>query len=330
MCGSFLLSALIQFKAGILKNVGSKALGYPLLLPPEFDFIDCRNMLKTVINRKIRLFILLVAIFIFLLVSPLSYKQDIKYLETPLSEVVYSVQHFFFYLVDTVKVVWIKYISQANLHEDNEALRREISILAGEISRMKNDIESFERLNKLFGYDRQNQYDLVAAMIIGSAPTNWFQTVVISKGAKDGIGEGMGVISPAGVVGKVIKVSPNFSRVLLLIDRNIIVPAIIKRTREQGIVEGSRDQAARMKYLPIQSKVEIGDQVITSGLVGNFPKGIVIGEVTDIYRFEVNQFIDLEIKPVVRFSRLEELFVVLPNEEMKKEMADLKVGRLPN
>jgi rod shape-determining protein MreC len=120
----------------------------------------------------------------------------------------------------------------------------------------------------------------------------------------------MGVISPAGVVGQVIKTTSSTAMVLLLSDPNVAVTAMIQRTRDEGIVQGTAQGLVRMKYIPPLSPVEINDIVVTSGLTENFPRGLQIGSIRRLEKADADLFQSAEIQPIVDFSRLEGVLVI--------------------
>jgi rod shape-determining protein MreC len=118
------------------------------------------------------------------------------------------------------------------------------------------------------------------------------------------------VIALTGVVGRVVKTTASSSMVLLLTDPSNAITALIQRTRDEGIVEGTAQGLARIKYVPLLSTVRVGDHVVTSGLTGGFPKGLSIGTITRIDKAEGDLFQSAEIAPEVDFSRLEEVLVL--------------------
>jgi rod shape-determining protein MreC len=140
---------------------------------------------------------------------------------------------------------------------------------------------------------------------------------MINKGSRDGVAVEMGVITPAGVVGRVIKAEPAVSQVLLITDRNSAVAALIQRTRDEGLVEGTEKGLARIKYLSLLADVKEGDLVLTSGLTGSFPKGLPIGTLGLVTKKELDLFQQAELTPNVDFSKIEEVLVVTSLDERK-------------
>jgi rod shape-determining protein MreC len=119
----------------------------------------------------------------------------------------------------------------------------------------------------------------------------------------------MAVISPAGVVGRLILPSRRASKVQLLIDRNAAAGALIERTRVQGVVMGVGDGMLRMQYVPGTADVKTGDLVVTSGIDGIYPKGFVIGTVDHADR-GIGAYSEITVRPAADFARLEEVLIV--------------------
>jgi rod shape-determining protein MreC len=145
---------------------------------------------------------------------------------------------------------------------------------------------------------------------------------VLNRGERDGIRPEMGVMTQAGVVGRVVKANPSTAVVLLITDPNNAVTGLIQRTRDEGIVEGTVRGLARMKYIPLLSAARVGDTVVTSGLTGGFPKGLVIGSVRSIERVEGDLFQSADITPEVDVSKLEEVLVISTPRPFDERAAD--------
>jgi rod shape-determining protein MreC len=136
----------------------------------------------------------------------------------------------------------------------------------------------------------------------------------------------MAVISPAGVVGQVLKIAPDYATVLLITDYNSAVDCIVERSRAKAIVEGKGENQCHLKYLLRSEEVAVGDIVVTSGLGGNFPKGLMVGEVKKVDKKGHGVFQYAELMPSVDMTRLEEVFVVMeplqpthPQEKKEKK-----------
>jgi rod shape-determining protein MreC len=211
--------------------------------------------------------------------------------------------------------VWSRYIALRYVGEENLNLRREIALLEEEASRLREKAAASDRLREILTLKEELPYSTLAARVIARDPTNWYRSIVINKGQADGITVEMGVMTPTGAVGRVVKVQRQLAVVLLLIDRNNAVTGLVQRTRDEGIVEGTEKGLAWIKYLPLLSNVKVGDIVITSGMAGGFPRGLPIGRITRIERKEAELFLSAEIQPDTDFGRLEEVLVITSPRE---------------
>ena len=118
----------------------------------------------------------------------------------------------------------------------------------------------------------------------------------------------------AGVIGHVIHSSSNTSKVLLITDSRSAVDSLFQETRESGITVGTGENICEMKFVPISAKINLGDKVISSGLGGVFPKGLVVGSVVDIFKQSQELFQDIMVEPSADLSNIEEVIVLLPNQ----------------
>lgn len=172
-----------------------------------------------------------------------------------------------------------------------------------------------ERLKKILKFKEANikKYTLLEARVIARSPNNWYKTIVINRGENHGVYYGMPVITPEGLVGKIMRVNNTTAEVNLLTDREMAVGVILQRTREtNGLVEGLGDgNLLRMGNIPYYSSVEVNDRVITSGLSTTYPKGIDVGIISKISREPNGLLLTAEVKPVVDFDRLEEVMVII-------------------
>jgi rod shape-determining protein MreC len=136
------------------------------------------------------------------------------------------------------------------------------------------------------------------------------RTITLDRGERNGVRRGMGVLSPQGVVGQIIEVGRVASRALVLTDHNSGVDALIQRTRARGIVQGAMEGGCRMKYLRRGEDVAVGDRVLTSGMDGIFPTGILIGEVTEVSRLSRGLLQIATVVPSAPLDTIEEVLIV--------------------
>ena len=212
-------------------------------------------------------------------------------------------------IVDGVRGMWSGYVALRQVQSENDALRLEMQSLQIRFQQERAEAQRTDNLRQLLELRERANLDTAAAEVIAGAASPDFRTVTIDKGSSEGLTTDMAVISPAGVVGRVILPSRRASKVQLLIDRNAAAGALIERTRVQGVVVGAGDGTLTMQYVPGSSDVKTGDLVVTSGIDGIYPKGFVIGTVDHADR-GAGAYHEIVVRPAVNFSRLEEVLVV--------------------
>lgn len=212
-------------------------------------------------------------------------------------------------IIDGVRGIWSGYVALQQVQEENVALKQELQTLQVRLQQERAEAQRTDNLRQLLELRERASLDTVAAEVIAGAASPDFQTVTIDKGSSESLDTDMAVISPAGVVGRLILPSRRASKVQLLIDRNAAAGALIERTRVQGVVVGIGDGLLRMQYVPGTSDVKTGDLVVTSGIDGIFPKGFVIGTIDHTER-GAGAYHEIVVRPAVDFSRLEEVLVV--------------------
>jgi rod shape-determining protein MreC len=211
--------------------------------------------------------------------------------------------------VDGVRNFWSGYVDLRHAHTENDALKRELQTLQIRLQEERAQAQRTDNLRQLLELRERANLDTTAAEVIAAAASLEFRTVTIDKGTSQGLRTDMAVISPAGVVGRVILPSGRASKVQLLIDRNAAAGGLIERTRVQGVVEGFGDGSLRMEYVPGTADVKPGDLVVTSGIDGIYPKGFVIGTIEQVERGP-GGYHQITLRPAVDFTRLEEVLVV--------------------
>jgi rod shape-determining protein MreC len=212
-------------------------------------------------------------------------------------------------IIDGVRGMWSGYVALQQVQQENNALKQELQTLQVKLQQERAEAQRTDNLRQLLELRERANLDTVAAEVIAGAASVDFKTVTIDKGSSDSLDTDMAVISPAGVVGRIILPSRRASKVQLLIDRNAAAGALIERTRVQGVVVGIGDGMLRMQYVPGTADVKTGDLVVTSGIDGIYPKGFVIGTIDHADR-GAGAYHEIVIRPAVDFSRLEEVLIV--------------------
>ncbi len=216
--------------------------------------------------------------------------------------------------------IWRHYFALQNTTKDNEQLRRENDALKLQIAQLQGKAAEADRLAVLLNF-RQSHADvpMVGARVIGASAGTASLTIELDRGDRDGIRRNMGVITPDGVVGKVIEAYPNTSQVLLLTDKESGVGAMLADSRIQSPVGGVGEPLLTMKYVPNDDTVNVGERVITSGMDRIFPRDLPVGTIVDIK--PGNPFKQIRLKPAANLERLEEVIVLLSLHplEIRKE-----------
>jgi len=276
-------------------------------------------MVRRVNLYKRFLYLFLILSLIVILISPEFQKKPVQWIQRPVGWAIYYIQEGTYASMNSIAGVWNGYINLIHVQKENESLRRTIEELKGENNLLKEQGALAERLQTMLEYKKASPHRLVAAEVIGREPSHWFKSVIINKGEDEGIRVDMGVITPQGIVGKVVKTGPRYSQVLLMTDRNSAVAAMVQRTRDEGIVQGVEQGTVRLKYLPHFSEVAVGDVVVTSGLEGSFAKGLKIGEVDKVEKKEHELFLEVKMTPEIDFYKLEEVFVITSIGELNEK-----------
>lgn len=167
-----------------------------------------------------------------------------------------------------------------------------------------------QRLRMLLGLKSRRPDFITTAEVFARDPGNWFHLLWIDKGSMDGIRKGMVAVSPNGVVGMVRDVFGNRSSIMLITDANSAVAVRIQDIREEGILEGRGDNMTYLKYIPRDVEVTYGQPVITSGLDGIYPEGIIVGYVKAVRKMGSGFFQDIIVQPTQNLNRVEEVAIL--------------------
>jgi rod shape-determining protein MreC len=207
------------------------------------------------------------------------------------------------------------YVALRGVREENQALKERAGSLEVELERQRRLAEEAARLRELLELQAVLPHETIAAEVLSRDVTPWFRSVTIGKGSADGVRLNAAVVSPSGVVGRVIGLGPRAARVQLLLDREAAVGALLENGRASGVCAGQvgfADQGLTdlvMRYVPALAEVTPGERVLTSGLDGIYPKGLVIGRVRSAGP-PSGLFREVIVTPTARFDQLEQLLVL--------------------
>ncbi len=189
-------------------------------------------------------------------------------------------------------------------------LRRRICELEKKLVESEEVLRENQRLRSLLGFKQEAGKYSIPALIIGRDPSNWSSVIFIDKGREDGIMKDMVVISGHGLVGRVRESGKTMSKVMLINDIDSKVGAIVQRSRGQGLLVGTPDGKCRLIYLSLDSDIKRGDKILTSGMGGIYPKGILIGHVTKIAKEPGRLYKYAIVEASSELSKLEEVLCI--------------------
>jgi rod shape-determining protein MreC len=255
------------------------------------------------------LFIAITVAHIILISAQVNTRRGVPVLEAVTFGIFAEVQRAASSLIAGVRSSWTDYFALQQVRQENERLQQELAQLRVTLQQERALAQQSRTLQDLLTLRSQTELSTTAAGVIGSGASPDFRTITIDKGSADGLRPDMAVISPAGVVGRVITPSARAAKVQLLIDRNAAAAAIVERSRAQGVVEGTGGNLS-LRYVSATADIKVGDRLVTSGIEGIYPKGFVIGQIESIRR-GAGEFSAIVIRPAVDFSSLEAVLVVL-------------------
>ena len=266
-------------------------------------------------NRPLMVTIIVVVILLVMLVVTAG-SNNMSGTESIVGSIFSPVQGALYSATDAMGSFFSRIFSGKDLQSENQELAARVAELEG-LLRDYNELKSQnERLKDMLNFDSQSgTLEYTTARVIGKAPGHWFNVFIINVGLSSGIQVNMPVVNEKGLIGRVVHTGANWSRVMSIIDVSSGVSGIVKRTRDNGILSGRAtldDETAllTMTNLPLDADLMPGDEVITSGLAGIFPKGIAIGEVVEVTPSSDGMRNSALVKPWVDFSRLEEVMII--------------------
>jgi rod shape-determining protein MreC len=197
------------------------------------------------------------------------------------------------------------------LRDRNTALEAEVSRLQTEIIALKQQIDETRVLSALVDFARVNpEYRYVAASVIGRDPSPFLQYAIINRGSDDGLRRGMPVVTQQGLVGRIAAVTAGAARVQFITDPGSSINVRIEPSRAPAVLQGDITGNVSLDMIPQSAKIQINDLVMTSGLGGNYPPDIVIGQVTGVRSRDNDLFQRASVQPIVDFNQLEILMII--------------------
>ena len=265
-----------------------------------------------------RTIILWVAVFIvgLLAFTTVKGKYDLKISENVVNTILSPFQSAITSISNATKKIGVISWEMVTVYEQNKMLRSEVEQLRQRDVNVNEIMAENTRLTNILNYKNAvKQFDTAVAKIISYDSSNLTNSITINLGAKDGMQKNMPIITPQGLVGTIVAVYEHSAKVQLILDPRSAVGAIIQRpeSRVIGIMQGSVgvQTLAKMVNIPRDADVVVGDNVLTSGYGGLYPKGIVIGEVVEVTNEAGGLLKYATVKTAVDFYRIEEVLVIV-------------------
>lgn len=265
-------------------------------------------------GKLIIVLLLIFGLFLFILVKRDPGKGLIGYLLSPLWRAETS-------LAEGLKDFFQRYLLLSSVREENRKLKEMILLLQQELAYYKEREALYERLEKLFKISEGIKYPQIVAKVIYKGIDPYGEIMIIDKGARDGLMVQMPVLALAegkgvGLVGQVVEVYRNWSKVILLTDPSFAVDVKILRTQDRAIVRGKAEALASLEFLPLYSQAKEGDLVVTSGQDLLFPSGLLVGEIKRIKKDPQGLFQRGEIQPFVDLYNLSHVVILMKTQEV--------------
>jgi len=212
-----------------------------------------------------------------------------------------------------------EYIALLDVRAENKQLQAQIDKYLTELGEYREGYSTYRHLQELLALKDKLTFKPIAARVVGKEPAYWYQTLVVDRGKKDDILEGMIALSPGGVVGQVMHTSDNYSKILLANAPSSAIDAMVQKNRTRGILKGAGEKGFVLQYVLKTADVEVGDFIVTAGIGGVFPAGIPLGKISKIEKKQRGMFQEIEVEPSIDFQKLE---YVLLDPTDRKAMLD--------
>ncbi len=245
-----------------------------------------------------------------------------------LSEVLRPAQIAASFLVGSITNFFDGYIALVGTKAENEALHERLLVLEAHQSRVTEIEGELLRLQNLLSLRDSYGSKGVAARVISHDASTWGQTITVNRGSGQGVEVGSAVVQQYGLVGQVVAVGPSTSKILLITDPVSGVDGLIQSTRVRGVVEGVGIGRCMWRFVLRDEEVKVGERVVTSGMDGVFPRGVLLGVVADVRSAGEGMFHAVEIEPTIDFTKIEEV-LILPKGVLEAPLVPVQSDEPP-
>jgi rod shape-determining protein MreC len=264
-------------------------------------------------HRVHYLFVAVMVGHVLLISTQVSSRSGVSLLQAAMVDGLAETQRAVWAVVGGGQAVWHSYVALRGVGADNQRLSQEVADLRVQLQQERAASQSVERLRALLDMRARVTWKTTGADVIGGSVSPEFKSIVIDRGSDAGIRRDMPVITPAGLVGRVVWSSAHAATVQLIVDKSAAAAVIVEPSRAQGVVLGNGDGmlrlgngdgTLRLDYLAASANVQPGNQVVTAGVDGVYQKGIVVGYVERVGRTVI-------LRPAVDFTSLETVLIVV-------------------
>ncbi|MBI4829621.1 MAG: rod shape-determining protein MreC [Nitrospinae bacterium] len=266
--------------------------------------------------------VIILVVFTFaLLLANLRKDSSTDILERAAVAIVAPFQNLAGWTVGKVFAVWDSYLYLVNVKDENQRLRLAVDRLAFENTLLTERFKSYQRIEELLAFPRLDTLPFEAARVIGRDTTGRVRMIFLNKGSAHGVARDMPALTHRGLVGRVTLVSATACKVLLITDVRSAVDAVAQESRDAMVASGANRDTLEARYLLANAQVAEGERVLSSGLGGVYPKGLLIGALTGIRREDDSLFVEARIRPTADLDRIEETLILkaAPQEAIAPE-----------
>lgn len=194
--------------------------------------------------------------------------------------------------------------------QDNQNLKQQVLLMRRQVQELQREKLENDRLQTMLKLKEQQKSQTIVCRIMSRDIASWREWLALDKGTEDGVVKNMAVITPDGLVGRVLSSASHSARVMLITDAQSRVSVRIQDTRDTGIVEGSGGPTLTLRLVDLGAELKVGQVLESSGLGGIYPKGIIVGDVTEVWTEKNGLFQGATVRPRAAMSKLEEVACV--------------------
>jgi rod shape-determining protein MreC len=270
-------------------------------------------MFKFISTFRLQFLIIATFIGLFILMSQTHTNEGTSRFQSVVQTLTYPLQASVNSVASTFKNLWNSYISLIDVNEENKLLRQQLLDIEEKMNQHIENSVQFLRLRNQLLFASKKITDKIFAEIIGESADNNHDISLINRGSNQLVQRNYIVLRKEGLVGRIQSVSPFQSSVQLITDHRSRVSSLIQRNRIRGLIYGTH-KGLEMRQINQHANIKIGDRVISSGLGGLYPKGLLIGWVKEIRRQKHELFKTAILDSAVDFNQIEEVFVIVPTK----------------